>query len=59
MRRSMLIVITFKLTIKKNKCFKGCYFEKHYTAILINRRESTLLGELVFLMIMNTVENDI
>lgn len=58
--RSMLIFITVKLTtLKKNNCFKVWYFEKHYIAALINRRESTLIGELFFLMIMHTVENDI
>lgn len=61
MRKNMLIFTTLKLTTlkKKNKCFKGCYFGKHYTAIFINRRESTLLGEPLFIMIMHTVESDI
>lgn len=54
----MRIGITFKLTTLK-KWFKGRYFEKHYTAMLINRRESTLLGELLFLMVTHTVENNI
>lgn len=59
--RSMLVFITFKLTTlkNKNKCFYGCYFEKHYSVIFINRRERTLLGELLLLMVMHTVENDI
>lgn len=58
MRRNMLIFITFKLTTRKkqkqkqnqnkSKCFTECYFEKHYIATLINRKESTLLGELLF-----------
>lgn len=42
-KRGMLIFITFKLTtFKENKCFKGCYSEKHYIVILINRKENTL-----------------
>lgn len=58
--RNMLILITFKLTtLKKKQTLKGCYFEKHNTVTLINRRESTLLGELAFKMIMHTAENDI
>lgn len=50
-RRSMLIAITFKLTMLKTKTnvLRGVsYFRKHYTAILINRGENTLLGELLF-----------
>lgn len=58
MRRSMLIFITFKLTTRKktDKCFTRCYFEKHSTALFINRKESTLLGELLFEMIIHTIE---
>lgn len=60
--RNMLIFITFKLTTlkkKTNQTLKGYYFEKHNTVTLINRKESTLLEELAFEMIMHTVENDI